>query len=827
MLSIGGMGSGQGSYYIDLAKEDYYLEGGEPLGQWIGTGAADKGITGTVNKEAFHALFQGYSPDGLVKFVQSAGSETHRPGWDLTFSAPKSLSVLWSQVDADTRQVLQRAHFEAVKKAIGYLEDEATVCRTGKGGHTPVPAKLVVATFEHGTSRALDANLHTHALVLNMGVCADGKLRTLESKPLFEHKMTAGALYRAELSYQLQETLQVQVERERAWFEVQGVSRPLMEAMSTRRKEIEAVLHAKGYTSAEASAVAALETREVKGHVAREELFHHKWQEMGKAAGWSREEAQALLHRFRQEPVERDPEIEALAAVHRATQKLMQQNSHFGERDLMRMAAEEAQPYPVGIDRLRATVGQQLRQGQQFVRLGEERGQVRYTTREMLDLESKMLDTVEMSRQKGSHKVPARVIESAIHAVETEKGRPLSQEQKDALLHITARAGSIQVVSGMAGTGKTDMLYAACMAWKAEGYTVRGAALAGRAAEGLAKDARIEATTIAAMLLRMERGTLELNAHTILIVDEAGMVDTRQMKRVVDAVDAAGAKLVLVGDARQLQPIAAGGPFKAIGERLGAAHLQEIKRQAEPWMRQAVTDIAGGEAQTALYAYARAGRLNISEDRDQARMALIASWKEAGIPHPRQNLIIANTTLETTILNRMAQRECLDAGQLGKKTVPINGETLHEGDRILFTKNSNIYNVKNGFLATVESIGETRHTLTARLDTDGRLVTVPLGRYQDIQLGYAITTHKGQGVTVDRVYALVGDEMQNLHQSYVQLSRSRHETRLFTTTDAAGENLTTLARDMSALRQKELAHDVIQRLEKQQVQEQETIRPTF
>ena len=426
--------------------------------------------------------------------------------------------------------------------------------------------------------------------------------------------------------------------------------------------------------------------------------------------------------------MERDPEIEALAAVHRATQKLMQQNSYFGERDLIRAAAEEAQAYPIGYDRLCKTLQEQLTRGPQFVRLGEENGQVRYTTREMLDLERKMLDTIEASRQNGFHKVSAKIVQSAIHVVEMEKGRAMSQEQKDAIVHITERVGSVQVVSGMAGTGKTDMLYAACVAWKAEGYTIQGAALAGRAAEGLAKDAQIEATTIAATLLRMERGTLALDARTILIVDEAGMVDTRQMKRVVDAVDQAGAKLVRVGDARQLQPIAAGGPFKAIGDRLGAAHLQEIKRQAEPWMRQAVTDVAGGEAQSALYAYARAGRLSISEDRDQARTALIATWKEAGVVHARQNLIVTNTTLEATILNRMAQRECLEAGQLGKKTVPVNGETLHEGDRILFTKNSNIYNVKNGFLATVESIGETRHTLTARLDADGSMVTVPLGR---------------------------------------------------------------------------------------------------
>jgi conjugative relaxase-like TrwC/TraI family protein len=205
MLSISPMsGAGQGDYYVELAREDYYLEGGEPPGQWLGEGARELGLDGEVQKQELRNVLRGYSPGGETQLVQNAGADNRQSGWDLTFSAPKSVSVAWSQSEGEMRKAFQEAHHKAVTKALSYVEDEAGFTRRGQGGVEREPAKLTVATFEHGTSRAQDPALHTHALIVNVGVREDGSTGSIESKPIYQQKMAAGAVYRAELAHQIE-----------------------------------------------------------------------------------------------------------------------------------------------------------------------------------------------------------------------------------------------------------------------------------------------------------------------------------------------------------------------------------------------------------------------------------------------------------------------------------------------------------------------------------------------------------------------------------------------------------------------------------------------
>lgn len=193
MLSIGAMGAGQSVYYTGLSREDYYLAGGEPPGLWLGEGARDLGLTGRVDAPALSRLFDGAHPREDRALIQNAHAKDHQPGWDLTFSAPKSVSVLWSQADPATRKTIQDAHFAAVQAGLSYIEANTTT-RRGKGGFLKEDAHLIIATFEHGTSRAQDPQLHTHCLVLNVCTRADGTSGTLESKPIYQSKMAAGAL---------------------------------------------------------------------------------------------------------------------------------------------------------------------------------------------------------------------------------------------------------------------------------------------------------------------------------------------------------------------------------------------------------------------------------------------------------------------------------------------------------------------------------------------------------------------------------------------------------------------------------------------------------
>jgi ATP-dependent exoDNAse (exonuclease V) alpha subunit len=358
------------------------------------------------------------------------------------------------------------------------------------------------------------------------------------------------------------------------------------------------------------------------------------------------------------------------------------------------------------------------------------------------------------------------------------------------------------------------MLAAARLAWELEGFDVHGASLSGKAAKGLSDGARIESDTLHKTLYDIEAGRLRLSDRSVLVVDEAGMVGTRQMRKLVEACEKSGARLVLVGDARQLQPIEAGGPFAEVQKQLGAAKLTQIRRQRDGWARDAVTDFAAGRANEGLTAYAERGLLSIADDRQGAYQKLIDSWKTEGARAPEEQLIFTGSRLEAAILNRMAQAERKKLGELEGEGIPAPGkkDTLYVGDRVLFTKKSRLYGVENGSLGDVVEVDAQKGTLTSRLDS-GEKVTVPLAEYPQVQLGYAITTHKGQGATVERSFILVGGGMQDREVSYVQTSRARGDARLFSDKETAGHDLYQLVRQMETSRAKEMAHSVAQQLQ--------------
>ncbi|RYZ81318.1 MAG: hypothetical protein EOP06_23735 [Proteobacteria bacterium] len=369
----------------------------------------------------------------------------------------------------------------------------------------------------------------------------------------------------------------------------------------------------------------------------------------------------------------------------------------------------------------------------------------------------------------------------------------------------------IRVVSGMAGAGKTTLLSAARMAWELEGFTVHGAALSGRAAKGLAEGAKIVSDTLHKTLFDIEKGKIKLTKKDILVVDEAGMVGTRQMEKLVSLTEQTRTRLILVGDAKQLQPIEAGGSFKAMEERLGAATLVGIKRQREEWARVAVKDFAFGNSRKALHAFAERGLINIEKDRRGAYSALVAAWKEQGLRHPEDQLIFTGERKEAAILNRLVQTERKDAGFLSEQfiTTPQGTDRFYTGDRVLFTKKSRLLAVENGSLGEVVAIDNDKKRLHVRLDT-GENVSLELMQYPHLSLGYAVTTHKGQGATVDRAFVLMGGTMQDREITYVQASRARAETRIFVDQETAGENITRLVQQVAMSRQKELAHAVAQ-----------------
>jgi len=421
-------------------------------------------------------------------------------------------------------------------------------------------------------------------------------------------------------------------------------------------------------------------------------------------------------------------------------------------------------------------------QSPQMLRLDRERmdlvtgvrAPAKYTTRELIRVEAQMANQAVWLSQRSSPAVKPAVLSGVFSRHDR-----LSDEQKTAIEHVIG-SERIAAVIGRAGAGKTTMMKAAREAWEAAGYEVVGGALAGKAAEGLEKEAGIASRTLSAWELRWDQQRDRLDGKTVFVLDEAGMVSSRQMARFVEEVTVTGAKLVLVGDPEQLQPIEAGAAFRAISERIGYAELETIYRQREQWMRDASLDLARGNVSAALDAYAQRDMVRTGWTRHEAITTLIADWDREYDP-AKSTLILAHRRVDVRLLNEMARGKLVERGviEAGHAFRTEDG-TRHfsAGDQIVFLKNDGSLGVKNGMLARVVDAQPGRIVAEIGNGEDRRQVVVEQRFYSNVDHGYATTVHKSQGATVDRVKVLASSTLDR-HLSYVAMTRHRETVELY------------------------------------------------
>lgn len=458
----------------------------------------------------------------------------------------------------------------------------------------------------------------------------------------------------------------------------------------------------------------------------------------------------------------------------------------------------------------------------------------RYSTRDLVETERGMAASAREMASRADHGVDHRHVEASLSAFDRmiragaeqslardvrageidpqEKAALLASsglgdEQRRAVRHITGDEG-IAVVIGLAGAGKSMMLGAARQAWEAEGYRVLGAALAGKAAEGLEESSGIRSRTLASYEHGWQKGQGKLGPKDVLVIDEAGMIGSRQLARFVSEAQIAGAKLVMVGDPEQLQAIGAGAPFRAIAERVGFVELTEIRRQQEDWQRDASRAFARGGTAEALAAYDSNGMVRFHEGQGDARAAIVRGYLEDAERHPSGSRIaLAHRRVDVRALNEAIRNVRQERGELpkgeeaGERRFQTNDgvRVFAPGDRLVFLENNRDLQVKNGMLGTVREVGEGR--LVAALDGKGRdgrdrIVSVSTESYRAIDHGYATTIHKTQGATVDRAFVLASKTMDR-HLAYVAMTRHRQGVELHASKEEFRDGMEGLSKSLS------------------------------
>lgn len=403
-------------------------------------------------------------------------------------------------------------------------------------------------------------------------------------------------------------------------------------------------------------------------------------------------------------------------------------------------------------------------------------GKERYTTRAMFKIECSLQSMADVLYKRNRHTVKTKIIDKAI------KKFNLKNEQADSIRYIL-KSPDITAMVGRAGTGKSYSLKAACYAWKASGFKVHGIAIAGIASSNLQTDSGIESKTIASFCLALKEKRMTLSRKDVVVMDEAGMTDSISFQKVLSAVKTARAKLVLVGDDAQLQPVGPGAPFRALLERIGHSELNTIRRQKDSWQREATSKFAQGKIGKALDAYHRNRCIDILSNPNNAMEKLIDDWqlalnkkKESSLD---QTLILAYRNIDVDALNLLARDRLVNQNSIDKGSVfkTIKGDIyVSIGERLIFLENNEQVGIKNGHRGTVTKIE--RNCITVKLDGKENETHIDTSKYNKFTYGYACTVHRSQGVTVDKSFVFAaGNWVRNL--TYVAMSRHRKSVKLY------------------------------------------------
>jgi conjugative relaxase-like TrwC/TraI family protein len=779
VVSIGKIAVGQHRYYeqqVAQGADDYYTGRGEVPGEWRGAGAQALGLSGRVSGGQFNALVAGMDPRDPSVRLRWSVCDPEVAALDLTFSAPKSVSVLAAAGSNDLTRVLVDAHNQAVTAALAYLDESAVMVRRGHDGTTVQAGEgLIAAAYLHRMSRSLDPQLHTHVVAANLTRGPDGRFTALHGAPLYRTAKTAGYLYQAHLRATISEQLGLEWgDVRKGAAELAGVPAEILVEFSKRRREMLRAAELGGISldTKAGGEAAALATRDRKEYG----IDTHTWREEVQARagelGFGREEINELLEQGRERLAHGLPESDVsderllgdrLAGPHGLTERA----NSFDERVVLQEFAAAAGQGST-VDEIRA-------QADRFTRrpdvLATELGE--FTTVDLVACERRLIAAAVGRAQEDVGVLDTRAVDRVIARAD----RPLTADQAAVVREITASGRGVEVVEALAGTGKTYTAGVLRELYEHAGYQVLGVAPTGRGARELTDQAGIRSRTLDRLLIDIDQLGDTLSKRCVVVFDEAGMAATRTTARLLEVAERAGAKVVAIGDPGQLASVQAGGWLRAVGRELGALRLTEVMRQRDPAERRALAGLHDRVPDRYLDWATRAGRVDTFEDAASARDATVAEWATAvGEVGVEQAVMIARDNDTRQALNTAARELRRDQGQLGEQ-FSYGRRELAVGDRSLICRrNDALFDVDNGTRGTVRRLDEHRVVI----ETDSRLVRELPAQYvaEHVEHAYALTGHGMQGATVEAAIVVATPGDLTAGWSYTALSRARASTRL-------------------------------------------------
>lgn len=842
MLSLKRVNSGQaGTYY---SADDYYLQN-DSAGVWFGEFGEKFGYTGKIKEADFQSLILGIDNRKEPRFQIQAGGEGHKhsAGVDLTFSAPKSVSVA-GLVLGDKE--IGEAHKDAVIKTLGYIEKNYTNFRVHdeNGVHSKHTGNMLAAMFHHISSRELDPQLHTHCLVLNMTINDNGQIRAMDYKEIHDFKMLLGQIYRSELAANLKDLgYEIKVDS-KGLFEIHGIPKELINEFSkrtdqiiTRFEELKEQFPNRDY--AELRQQACLETRKSKDEPSIEEL----------TARWDKEispfitdnDKSKLLQDLKHD-VSSTPELSKEEIIVKSVQIASEHEAVASEEAILRVAAKLGMG-SYRIDELKATLKELP--NKEIVQLTDKN----YTTFETLEIEQNIINQAIIGKNK-LNEMKATTVRGGIAEYEIAKGFSLTQDQRNAVLHVLSSNDRIIAIQGDAGTGKTTMLDAVrTIVEKNDHREIVGLSFTGQAVGEMENASKINSSTIAKFLKQDN----DLKGK-LVVIDEASMLSIKDMNKILERCDDK-TKIVLIGDTKQMQPIGQGKIFASLQQHnaVQSVRIAEIQRQTDSNYKEAVSKLGNKEVAAALFKLEKMGSIREVEHRDTRLAEIAAKYLEK----PRATIIVTSRNVDREQLNQMIRDELRATGHLDKsikqyvtrevktlygeekffsesyqkndivvaslagvfgragaeaRIVDVNhskntitvddgnkkceldlkeiGSSLQvytqksrefsDGDKILFLKNDKGLGVKNGQTGFIERIDESG-TLQVKMDTGKDISFNPATQYKYITHGYALTDYKSQGKTEKHViYHADTNKGVNFNQAYVGITRGKESVTIYT-----------------------------------------------